>query len=469
MKAPKTKFSVILAAFFAFAGIAQAQEYDDMYFTKKDRKALKEKEMNINPNLSNAQAEKTSEYVIKNENAYSEEHVNPEYLARYGNNETGNAQYSDDEYYTEGGNAGDDYQVPVVNNYYVNTNPGFYDPFYSGFGGWGYPYNSWYVPARWRFSVAFGFGWGWGGGWGPSWGFGPSWGWGPSWNVGFGYGWGSPYYGWGGGYWGNPYYGGGFWGYPGYGNVVIVNNYESRYNRTFRNGAGPSRVTGARERTANGSDGRFTSRTGDSYGKAGNNSRVASSTATRRYIDPNNSASRNRATTQADYHRRSVASSRSVSNDVVSRSVSSRNSSASRSTAYTSPRSNYSTRTRGSAYTSGSTSRGSSYGRTSTQSSMPSYRTPSSNSYRSGSSPSYRGSSPSRSSGSSYRGSSPSRSSGSSYRSSSPSSGSSYRSAPSSSGGSYRSSGSSSGSSRSSGSSGASRSSGSSGSVRRGN
>ena len=468
MKAPKFKFSVLLAGFFAFAGIAQAQEYDDMYFNKKDRKAKVENQMSINKNLPSAQTEETTEYVMKNENTFSEEHVNPEYLARYGNNGSANGQYAEDEYYTEGGNAGDDYQVPVVNNYYYNMGAGyngvgFYDPF---FNPWMTGWNNPWVRSSWNFSVNFGFGWGNFGGWNP-WRFGPSWGWnswygpswgmgwgwnswyGPSWNVGWGYGWGNAW-AWNGGWgWGSPY-----WGYPG--NVIIINDYESRYNRTFRRGSGPSRSSVAQRRDGTSNTDRFTDQTGTTYGRAGNASRVASSTATRRYIDPNNSVSRSNRVTQGDYYRRSQMGSRTVSNGVTSsRSTAyntSRSGAASRSSAYSSPGSNYSTRTRGSSsyggqrnmdYRSGSSSRSS-------------FNTPASrNSYRTNSS---------------GRGYTPSRSSGSYNRSSSGSTGRSMGSF--STGGSSRGSSggsiSTGGGSRSSGSSGGSRSSGSSGS-RRGN
>jgi len=460
MKAPIFKFSVLLAGILVSAGMSFGQEYDDMYFTKKDRKALNEKSMSINKNLPSAQTEEATEYVKKNENAYSEEHVNPEYLARYGNNTTDKGQATG-EYYSESQN--DDYQAPVVNNYYVNNGPGFANNL--GF------YDPWmwnpYYGSRWRFNLAFGFGsgWGWGPsfGWGTGFGWGNPWGWGydpffgPSWNVGMSWGWGGSW-GWGspwgwnnpwmrpGWGWGGGFYGGGYWGYPG--NVVVINNYENRYNRTFRRGAGPSRQYVARERrdgSYNNSGDRFTDRTGETYGRAGNTSRVASSTASRRYIDPNNSATSRSRVTQADYHRRSQASSRAVSNDAYSRS---RTSAVSRSAAYSSPRSNYSTRTRAT---------GSSYGTTNSRTSsgysrsVPGYRSPT-NSTRSYSPNATR----TRSSSSYQRSSSPSRSSGSYQRSSSPSrSSSGYRS----SGGSSRSSGVSRGSSGASRSSGSSRSS----------
>ncbi len=463
MKAP-FKFTAVLLGLmvgFAVPGISQDKEYDDMYFTKKDRKVKAETAVLVE-NVE-ANAEKAQEYVKNNEGSYSEQNVNPEYISRYGVTQTGDeSSYNEDEYYTdtrpEDAQASD-YQVPVVNNYYN----------YGGFagGGYGYP-GSFYSPygfnRGWNVSIGIGFGFGWGSwGWGrPYYGWGRPYGWGagfydPFWGYDpfyggfaggyYGYGWGRPYYGG----WGYPGYG---WGYPGYGwgNTIIINNPE--YANNVRRGAGPSRGS-------NGITPRRNSVSGSSYGR----------TATDRSVQTSRTASRSDysgRTARTDYSSRTSRTADSQSNYYRRTRTASANSTyssrdlTSRSRSNVSTNSNYTPRSRQSYSNTGSTSRAytpnSSYNRRTS----PVYNGRSSSGSRSytpsRSSSGSRSYTPSRSSGS--RSYTPSRSSGSrSYTPSRSSSGSSRSYSPSRS-----SSGSSSGS-RSSG--GASRSS--SGSSKRGN
>ena len=484
MEALTKRYGLLFAALIMSFGSMQAQEVDDMYFTKKDREKLNEQKVSINKKMPSAQNEVAAEHVYNNENAYSEEHVNPEYLARYGNQTDTPA--GQEEYFTDQTTTGNISQPPVINNYYTTPRPYFAPSFNMGYSPWG-----------WNYGIGMTFGYGYGSfmpryGWG---GFYDPWmdpwmnPWGPRWSMSmsFGYGWGSPFYydpfyrrnpwAWGG-------WGAGAWGYcpPGYGgNVVIINNYESRYNRTFRPGSGPSRSNvdrlASRSGTSNTNEGTgFSGRTGDFNGKAVTPSRVASAVPTRK-----NNSNSSRGISQSDYYRRSQ-SSRTISDDIVSRATRSRSQ-------FSSPNSNYSTRSReagsstrtisgmtptttSSRVTSGnrpmSTSTYSPRSSSNTGRSYNGYAAPARStgsrygtpSRGNNSSPSYnRSYSPSRTN-SSYMGTSPSRSNGS-YRGSSPSRSSGSYSAPS------RSSGSS--GSRSSGASRSSGSRSSSSGVRRSN
>jgi hypothetical protein len=225
----------------------KSTEYDDLYFSSKDRKEVV------------YTASTSGNYAVGNTGVASEDNsqqnVNPEYIQQYSqqskksNNSTNNEtiqsgtnasdSYSaDNSYYDEnyrsnnGINLARDYNRRY-NNSGVNVNffpsygfsnfyggPAFYDPFYDPF------FYQPYVGFRPSIIVNIGTGWGWGrwnrwNAWNTwnSW-YDPFWGWGdPFYNRfaynSWGWGWNDPFWGWGNPYRYNRYYGGG--------NVIIVN------------------------------------------------------------------------------------------------------------------------------------------------------------------------------------------------------------------------------------------------------
>jgi hypothetical protein len=269
MKALKSfKVYSIFAGLLGLAVIfssAYAQEYDDMYFNKSDRKTVKVQSKALtkeSKSLSNSDYNSLTEST----EVYSAKNVNPEYIARYKATESNEVQeqvvrngaYNSDDYFIEDYNVPDsaigshqnqiDYaalnkrdQMSYSNynsaNSFYGRNPymGFspymsmgygmpfgYDPFMMGYGygpgmsmGIGYGFGSGFYPSMsYSISMSWGTGYNPWGGWGAypyspysMRGFYDPWGWGyPSYAYrGF-----SPYYGaWGmGSYYGysRPYY-----------------------------------------------------------------------------------------------------------------------------------------------------------------------------------------------------------------------------------------------------------------------
>lgn len=103
----KTVFSVSLLAGMMIYGSAFAQEYDDMYFNKTDRKTVKVKKSDLKAK-NEAIKENYKEIVSSTENV-SSKNINPEYIARYKNIEPENNaeeeaksdDYNGDDYYVE--------------------------------------------------------------------------------------------------------------------------------------------------------------------------------------------------------------------------------------------------------------------------------------------------------------------------------------------------------------------------------
>jgi len=89
----------------------KAQEYDDMYFNKSDRKTVKvEKNIAVSDNNKSS---KSSDYkkITESTETYSSKNINPEYIARYKSTESNeindkaiqkNTSYSSDDYFVEG-------------------------------------------------------------------------------------------------------------------------------------------------------------------------------------------------------------------------------------------------------------------------------------------------------------------------------------------------------------------------------
>ena len=440
------KFSAFVGAFVLALGgsYAQDREYDDLYFTSNDRNKVKKVKVE---NKVVQDADQVQQLDPNPQESYSSKTVNPEYIARY--QAKSQEDYSSDSEYTEGEYFDENYQSPeaVTTNFQQNANysvrdrygnvsyyndfndiywsdPIFYrgtvyDPFYRPYYGYGYGYRPW--RSGWSVSIGFGNTWGWRSGWYS--GF----------SIGYGWGWNSwydPYYAY------DPFYCppysrfgysyGGYYGYP-YRNVVVINNYESRSDRTFKRGPGMSRsgdlaVNNRNRRSASSGTGNI------STGRSSTTGRTSSDAPTGRYINTSNT--RDYSDTQSRYYRRSREAVSTSSSDTQGRTYDSR----SRSTSNYSTESNRSTSRSNSSYERSSNSRSRSYDyNNNSRSNSRSYSTPSrsnsnSNRYYNG------GSSNSRSSGSYSSGSrSSSRSSGSySSGSNSRSSGSNSRSSGSS-------------------------------------
>lgn len=399
----------------------QNQEYDDLYFTAKDRNMVEVTKLN-EPNK--AQYNNKGSYIFDQE-SYSSKNVNPDLITQYQNQEN-EAVEGEGEYYVEEYERAD-YQTHdqprITNNFYGQPystfgnsfyGRGFHDPFYSSF--YDPFYSSFYDPFwgpsyRPGFSARFNLGFA----------FGSPWGYRPYSPWGSRMGWGSPYgYGYDPFYasYYDPYYSGFYNGYYGRPGVVIINNNGEglRSNRLTTYGRSPMRTSRLTNDATN--ETRRTVR--NSAGTASNNDRVVANERTRSSYGTRSArtSSENVTKTYNELNQRR-SSSTSVNRDYSSATPAARS-----NRSYTPADATRSRSGNSGSYTRTRSSRPSNY------SNSPSYERSRSNSYGRSSSPSY-GSSPSRSSsGSSYG----TRSSGS-YNSSGNTSGSSR-----SSGGSSRSS-----------------------------
>lgn len=230
------KIKIVLASLVTILMVlevsAQRAEYDDMYFTGKDREKNKAIAAEENLPLTKSKKQKEKEAVEEEDNSnptdsYSARNVNPEYVSRENSEKA-----SEDEanYYVEGYTPASTSQFNYNNSYYNNSNwarnsyyanSGWNSPYYGGCGycnsgmysPYGYGYNDPFM------SSAYGYGY-------PSYG-----GW--SLSVSYGNNW-NP---WGGGMYNpynnfyNPYYSGGY-GNPTYYNGG--NNEGSRPNYAKR-------------------------------------------------------------------------------------------------------------------------------------------------------------------------------------------------------------------------------------------
>jgi hypothetical protein len=195
-------------------------EYDDMYFTSRDRTR------NLPVNTFNQTSQTTPNntttwnWDTEEQESFSSKNVNPDYISRYSNSSDQVDQNSNqDEYFVENptrnnlSTARNQNSPTIVNNYYGNAGfggfggfgaPGmFYDPWMWGGGSmfmhdpwmWGHAgfYDPWMMRrSRWmRPGWNVGFGWNsWGGsfinmGYGAGWGHDPFWGWNRPMGIGF--------------------------------------------------------------------------------------------------------------------------------------------------------------------------------------------------------------------------------------------------------------------------------------------
>lgn len=219
-----------------------AQEFDDMYFTAKDRAKINQ-QARESMVLASAKEKGTSLQTINPSDSYSARNENPDYVA--GAKTGSNANQSTSSYFSSS-------YIPKVNQNLYNcncsngynsygTSYSYGNPYFSNYGygmnGFGSPYSSFYP---------YGYG---------MYGMGMS----PGMSLGFGYGmgsymWGSPsmnfwnsYYGMGSYYsYGYPYYGygygygmGGYYG--GYSPYTVVNNYNADNTSNVVYGRRPNR------------------------------------------------------------------------------------------------------------------------------------------------------------------------------------------------------------------------------------
>jgi hypothetical protein len=268
-------FLSLLAVSAAMVASAQVVEYDDMYFTSKDRvRALASKPLT----LKNISTEHEVATAINPTDSYSARNVNPEYISQKTVNPSGSSEPAP--YFIP------DY-TPTAINQNLNTNSSsswnncncassFNNPYYGspygsyypsmssmyGYNPYGYGYNGFnsMYNSGWSSMISIGFGMGsyypYGG---SSWGMGYGMGMGGSqlWNYGFNY--------YGGSYGYNSYY-------PN--NVVIINNDYN--NRNVAYGKRPSRSSDLNN-TVNSSNRNATMVTTDSQGRVrGSNGRIAS-------------------------------------------------------------------------------------------------------------------------------------------------------------------------------------------------
>ncbi len=232
--------------------LAQKGEYDDLYFSSKDKEQVLTASASQEPTKYNNQ--RTADNV-------NQQDVNPDYSNQNVQSNRKNAQadvQGSDTYYDENytanqdrrrfGNIRPDYNYNNSGSSYIN-NSSYYDPFFSNtyydpyFARSPYYYDTYYsygpsMIVRPRVTVIVGPSWGWGNHWDSyyswnRWGggwydpfYGPSWGY-SAWNNPYYYGYGS---GWGGGWYGN-----GGWNRGYYGNNVVVGNGGNRDNTIYEN------------------------------------------------------------------------------------------------------------------------------------------------------------------------------------------------------------------------------------------
>lgn len=232
----KTKLiSALLLVMIAGANVF-AQEFDDMYFTSKDR-AKSNQSAREAIVLASAKQKGENVQTINPSDSYSARNENPDYVA--GSKAGSNAPQQSSSYFTST-------YVPNVNrNLYSNTgynnynNYAYGNPYYNSYGAYGFgsPYSSFYP-----------YGYGYGYGYSP-YGYGGIY---PGFSLGLGYGvgsmWGSPsisfwnsYYGMGSYYgYGYPYYGYGMGSYYYPSSYYVANNYNPD-NTGFATGRRPNR------------------------------------------------------------------------------------------------------------------------------------------------------------------------------------------------------------------------------------
>ncbi len=274
-------FLSLLAVTTAMVASAQVVEYDDMYFTSKDRtKAQASKPLT----LKNITSEHEVATAINPTDSYSARNVNPEYISQSKVNPSGSAEPAP--YFIP------DYTPTAINQNLnsssstswnnCNCATGGNNPYYGMMPGYGDPYGNYYTSmssmygynpysyggyngfnSGWSSMMSIGFGMGsyypyGGSSWGMSYGMGM--GGSQLWNSGFNY------YGGGYGYNYNSYY-------PG--NVVIINNDYN--NRNVAYGKRPSRSSDLNNNVVSSSNRNATMVTTDSQGRVrGSNGRIAS-------------------------------------------------------------------------------------------------------------------------------------------------------------------------------------------------
>ncbi len=241
------KIKGLLLATLSLMGVssvfAQGVEYDDMYFSAKDRLALRAER--AAPAAYNAPS-KASKYNYAEEDerinptdSYSARNINPEYTSR---EHTETAQSDEQEYFV------DNYQYSknqlntwnnnfdgwynnswYRNNYYGPAINSWNSPYY-GYDSWNSPwYDPYWAHNGWSSSFAFHYGRSWNYGWGGQYNY-----------------WNRPYYGWNwdpyyNSYAGSGWYGGSYWNNWRYPGVIIINDGEARSNTVY--GKRPSRST----------------------------------------------------------------------------------------------------------------------------------------------------------------------------------------------------------------------------------
>ncbi len=182
MKATGSIKLLVISIFIFLISPVFAQETDDMYFSRSDRKAeLKSNELvakNTQQKVTDEPAKNPDQYGAIDQ-SYSTRNVNPEYIARYRDSKDAATDVSvdssaDNSYYVEDFNRNNtptDKNGSITNNYYGNPyTPYSYYPSYGMYNMYGMnPYSSFYSPG-WNFGMNYSFGYM------------------PGWSMGFSYG-----------------------------------------------------------------------------------------------------------------------------------------------------------------------------------------------------------------------------------------------------------------------------------------
>lgn len=270
----RISFLSLLAVSTAIAASAQVVEYDDMYFTSKDRVRVQASKPLTLKNITSEHEVATS---INPTDSYSARNVNPEYISQSKVNPSGSAApapYFIPDYTPTAINQNLNSSSSSWNN--CNCASSFNNPYYGMMPGYGNPYGSYYPSMSSMYGYnPYGYG-----------GYNSFYnsGWSSMMSIGFGMGSYYPYGGssWGMGYgmggslfnYGYNYYGGGY-GYNSYypNNVVIINNDNN--NRNVAYGKRPSRSSDLNN-TVNSSNRSATMVTTDTQGRVrGSNGRIA--------------------------------------------------------------------------------------------------------------------------------------------------------------------------------------------------
>jgi hypothetical protein len=277
-------FFMMLSLLMAANTVVAQDEYDDMYFNKKDRQKITASRVNSQVMERTSKAMAKADEDVNPTDSYSARNVNPEYTSR-ANSEV--AQVDNEDYFDNSYQLQRQTQMTQWNRNYNNWyNNSWYTPAYYGAGinRWNSPYygsyydqfnSPWYDPyyrSAWSSSFSYAYGNNYNYGWGMNSGYGcPNNYWNSSWYSPSYSSWYSPFNSWGYSPYGYGGYRNGYYGYPTT-IVVVENGHQPVYGKRGTRGTtfvqpsnNRSRSVSTTGRTTDNQGGRVTTRKQDEY------------------------------------------------------------------------------------------------------------------------------------------------------------------------------------------------------------